>query len=392
MDIMLGFELEVHLPERHDNFGMGDCSFGAPEQTPWIARKTVAKELEKILNTSVKAPRVVRDILTNWAVLRENSIDHLDINNSIGVVEIVSPPLPLEKSMASLKLIFDYCHKEGLFTSFLCGLLLNISLLGKGGQPIHFHNDFKSNLIKLIDERALLETCDRLATDFTKTHYDYLIPFEAFKLCVDSQYEIGSSIDDLIEANKNYAINFEKMDRLVPYIEFRHLGGDWILDSFELIDSTVLNLSGAIQAAQMMYHGQVNEEIPPQILSTWTKRIAEYENDVRKTLALYNQLRPQLTIYGYTSPFLEIDHRDLAIQTEYGYLAKSVGFKNNPDLHLDLDNKLIMATDFDCISQKGPLSLAAFTACYLLWKYEKYSNYEFPIKEVQHILDELNSN
>ena len=66
-EILLGFELEVHLPYREDRFGMSETT-EAPDETPWIARKTVAIELSKILQVDVLAPRKLKKVTKNWAV------------------------------------------------------------------------------------------------------------------------------------------------------------------------------------------------------------------------------------------------------------------------------------------------------------------------------------
>ena len=384
METILGFELEVHLPFREDSFGMQSYR-DPPDETPWIARKTIANELAKILQTAVKAPRVVKGIQTEWAVLPENSIDHLDHKGSYGVVEIVSPPMPFSEAINNLSKVFNYCESEELFTTDECGLHLNFSsdMWEENRIPVAL----QSNLVRLIDERLLLKSVDRLYTGYTKMHYDHLAPYAVFRMNIDETYKPGSDLDDLIGTGKEYAMNFEKLNCSRPYIEFRHLGGEFVLYDLDLVVSIASEISEAIQAAGLISFGRLNNSVSKKLETIWLKRTEEFESDVSNTLKVFKFLTPKMRVkeVGEVSKY-EV----LQIYTKYGVIALSNDREHSsPRVYLDLSNQLLMNVPGDVISQRGALELAEYISCYLLLKFKKYSKYKFPIKEVDDFLEKL---
>ena len=384
-EILLGFELEVHLPYREDRFGMSETT-EAPDKTPWIARKTVAIELSKILQVDVLAPRKLKKVTKNWAVCPENDIDHCEIEGSLGVVEIISPPMPIREALDYFSQVCEYCLDNGLFASMLCGLHLNLSLPSwkYRGRPVS--QDFKLNLIKLIDERSILKKGDRVSSDYTNTHYDRLMPFAAYRLKLDGSYIPGNDLDEIIEESKSYAINFANIKGSNPYIEFRHFGGEHILYDADWVRDKALELAETICAAELDYSRP--EQFPTKYEAFMVARSSEFVEDMKNTLKIYKFVSPEVVIRTVDRGFLG-DSKRMFVTTKYGDIAMVHGGPNIPHITLHVGNSMYfkLEGDLDVISQSGPLELCEVIACYLLLKFKKYSDVKLPFKEIDHFIE-----
>ena len=106
--------------------------------------------------------------------------------------------MPIREALDYFSQVCEYCLDNGLFASMLCGLHLNLSLPSwkYRGRPVS--QDFKLNLIKLIDERSILKKGDRVSSDYTNTHYDRLMPFAAYRLKLDGSYIPSNDLDEII--------------------------------------------------------------------------------------------------------------------------------------------------------------------------------------------------
>ena len=384
-EILLGFELEVHLPYREDRFGMSETT-EAPDKTPWIARKTVAIELSKILQVDVLAPRKLKKVTKNWAVCPENDIDHCEIEGSLGVVEIISPPMPIREALDYFSQVCEYCLDNGLFASMLCGLHLNLSLPSwkYRGRPVS--QDFKLNLIKLIDERSILKKGDRVSSDYTNTHYDRLMPFAAYRLKLDGSYIPGNDLDEIIEDSKSYAINFANIKGNNPYIEFRHFGGEHILYDADWVRDKALELAETICAAELDYRRP--EQFPTKYEEFMVARSSEFVEDMKNTLKIYKFVTPEVVIRTVDRGFLG-DSKRMFVTTKYGDIAMVHHGPNIPDITLYVDNSMYfkLEGDLDVISQRGPLELCEVIACYLLLKFKKYSDVKLPFEEIDQFIE-----
>ena len=384
-EILLGFELEVHLPFREDRFGMSETT-EAPDETPWIARKTIAIELSKILQVDVLAPRKLKKVTKNWAVCPENDIDHCDIEGSLGVVEIISPPMPIREALDYFSQVCEYCLDNGLFASMLCGLHLNLSLPSwkYRGRPVS--QDFKLNLIKLIDERSILKKGDRVSSDYTNTHYDRLMPFAAYRLKLDGSYIPSNDLGEIIEESKSYAINFANIKGSNPYIEFRHFGGEHILYDADWVRDKALELAETICAAELDYSRP--EQFPTKYEAFMVARSSEFVEDMKNTLKIYKFVSPEVVIRTVDRGFLG-DSKRMFVTTKYGDIAMVHGGPNIPHITLHVGNSMYfkLEGDLDVISQSGPLELCEVIACYLLLKFKKYSDVKLPFKEIDHFIE-----
>ena len=384
-EILLGFELEVHLPFREDRFGMSETT-EAPDETPWIARKTIAIELSKILQVDVLAPRKLKKVTKNWAVCPENDIDHCDIEGSLGVVEIISPPMPMKEALDYFSQVCEYCLDNGLFASMLCGLHLNLSLPSwkYRGRPVS--QDFKLNLIKLIDERSILKKGDRVSSDYTNTHYDRLMPFAAYRLKLDGSYIPSNDLGEIIEESKSYAINFANIKGSNPYIEFRHFGGEHILYDADWVRDKALELAETICAAELDYSRP--EQFPTKYEAFMVARSSEFVEDMKNTLKIYKFVSPEVVIRTVDRGFLG-DSKRMFVTTKYGDIAMVHGGPNIPHITLHVGNSMYfkLEGDLDVISQSGPLELCEVIACYLLLKFKKYSDVKLPFKEIDHFIE-----
>jgi|TARA_B110000046_G_C12984499_1_gene394947 hypothetical protein len=387
-EILLGFELEVHLPYREDRFGMSETT-EAPDETPWIARKTVAIELSKILQVDVLAPRKLKKVTKNWAVCPENDIDHCDIEGSLGVVEIISPPMPMKKALDYFSQVCEYCLDNGLFASMLCGLHLNLSLPSWKYGDRYVGEGFKLNLIKLIDERFILKELNRTSSVYTNTHYDRLIPFAAYRLKLDENYSPNDDLGELIEGSKSYAINFANMKSSKPYVEFRHFGGEHILHKEDWIKDIAIKLAETILAAEC--GNRQPAKLPAKYEKLMADRSSEFDEDMRNTLKIYKFASPEVAIRNVDrGPFGVL--KSMFVTTKYGDIAMVHNGPNIPCISLHVDNSMYLKLDerdLDVMSQRGPLELSEVVACYLLLKFKKYTDFALPFEEVDHFIDDL---
>jgi hypothetical protein len=385
-EILLGFELEVHLPFREDWFGMSK-TVEAPDTTPWRARKTVAIELSAILQVDVLAPRKLKKVTKEWAVLPENDIDHCEIEGSLGVVEIVSPPMPIREALGYFLQVCKYCLDNGLFTSMLCGLHLNLSLSSwkYGGRSVG--KGFKLNLIKLIDERSILKDLDRTSSVYTNTHYDRLMPFAVYRLKLDDSYRPSDDLGELLEGSKSYAINFANIKGSNPYVEFRHFGGEHILSKAGWVEDMALELAETILAAEG--DSRQPEQLPTKYEKRMADRSSEFEEDMKNTLKIYKFASPEVVIRNVDRGFLGTSKR-MFVTTKYGDIAMVHGGQNTPSITLHVDNSMYLKLekgDLDVLSQDGPLELCEVIACYLLLKFKKYSDVKLPFEEIDSFID-----
>jgi hypothetical protein len=386
-EVLLGFELEVHLPFREDWFGM--CKIvEAPDTTPWRARKTVAIELSTILQVDVLAPRKLKKVTKEWAVLPENDIDHCEIEGSLGIVEIVSPPMPIREALGYFSQVCKYCLDNELFTSMLCGLHLNLSLPSWKNGVRCVGEGFNLNLIKLIDERSILKGLDRTSSVYTNTHYDRLLPFAAFRLKLDDSYRPSDNLSELIEGSKSYAMNFSNMKGANPYVEFRHFGGEHILYKDSWVEDMALELAETILAAEG--DSRQLEQLPAKYEKRMADRSSEFEEDMKNTLKIYKFASPEVVIRNVDLGFLGVSNR-MFVTTKYGDIAMVHDGPNTPCITLHVDNSMYfkLEGDLDVISQRGPLELCEVVACYLLLKFKKYTDVKLPFEEINHFIEGL---
>jgi len=282
--------------------------------------------------------------------------------------------------------VCEYCLDNGLFASMLCGLHLNLSLPSwkYRGRPVS--QDFKLNLIKLIDERSILKKGDRVSSDYTNTHYDRLMPFAAYRLKLDGSYIPSNDLGEIIEESKSYAINFANIKGSNPYIEFRHFGGEHILYDADWVRDKALELAETICAAELDYSRP--EQFPTKYEAFMVARSSEFVEDMKNTLKIYKFVSPEVVIRTVDRGFLG-DSKRMFVTTKYGDIAMVHGGPNIPHITLHVGNSMYfkLEGDLDVISQSGPLELCEVIACYLLLKFKKYSDVKLPFKEIDHFIE-----
>lgn len=205
----------------------------------------VAKDLEDFtgFKTALK-----RGIPNTWIVETDSSISTSD-PNSLGGIEIISPPESLEKAFSSYNQIVNWCKRRGHQTNSSTGLHVNISLPNYSKESVDF-----VKLVLLTGDSWVLDQFKRRgnmyaesAVELIKDRAEMLDDSELTKVI----YSTMSNLDNF--AHKLLNIGFiDKNTSIHPRenrIEFRAPGGDWLNTPPDQIQNTVRRFVVALDAA-----------------------------------------------------------------------------------------------------------------------------------------------
>lgn len=214
-EIMLGLEYEYHV-----NY-------------------EIYKPYTKQSKTKDPAVSAIYDILTNNNTWHIDTDDIKTVKSELLVppgVELVTWPLPLNRALSEMKLIFDHISDVGS-TSEETGLHSNISLKHESFTKENF-NPVK--LVMLMDDHEILgrypvrNFVDSMAATFTDNQ-GWLIVSLA-EMMVSEIYSLGQAIRDVIveniqKYNKMQGMNFRHMfdanvKEYEKRVEFRYIGGE----------------------------------------------------------------------------------------------------------------------------------------------------------------------
>lgn len=367
MNIKMGFEAEIIITNRGDGYGMPKKYLNHedyPEATPHSVRKVIADELGSLLGCKVNAPRKSKGVQTKWAVLPEWDVEFQDFQDAIGAVEIISPPLDLEDALEALRKIFSYVDENDGFACNTCGLHINLSLPNweLAGTDI---NALKFNTAMLVNEAKVLKRYDRGASVYTTTHYDYMVVLAVSRLLIEPSFDSWKDLGCFIQSGKQFAINYKKLERENPYIEFRHIGGEDYIYKYKTIEKDIRHLCASLISASKNSH--FNTDKPYQ------KRISEFVSDVNGTISLMKELNP--TVKAVTETYGGSDSAmtfsKFLINTNAGVIAETTDCGMQPTVYLNLDiNEASKYSDL-VSSHVGTAEMLPIRACYLALKYRR---------------------
>jgi hypothetical protein len=233
-DMMVGFEIEF-------------LSF--------IETKTVKNELMKRLADFLPTPEDMVPTAPTWRFHRDSSIV-LDKRNLAEMVanvahdgewhgiEISSPALKLTDALESMRIIFDYIDKGNssrvCFTNSSCGLHINISL--PGGENHHvMQNINRLKLLMLLNEDAILKQFKRQNNRYCRSYRSEILNPIIRLSRINLNNRIKEAIFRLNEIEDKYrTVNFGKLQTIMPYLEFRLMGGQNYHKRFSEVEKNVV--------------------------------------------------------------------------------------------------------------------------------------------------------
>lgn len=221
---------------------------------------------KKLLNLLTKNNINHVRLKSDLSIKRDSRLSKLPSSDNWEGWEIVTKPLPASQAYFQLEKILAFISKYGI-TNSSCGLHINIS-----NENISQIDELK--LISLVEEEKIAKMFNRENNPYCelwKSRFDLLyneilpskkiidkksafadnikamIIYSRYGLFPNGEkYEIAKKIINYYSAFSKYAsINFSKLSKRYPYIEFRMIGGKNYQDFFikplvkELIDNTV---------------------------------------------------------------------------------------------------------------------------------------------------------
>jgi len=165
-------------------------------------------------------------------------------------LEFVSPPLPIAELLSDLRKVKDWADKTGCYTNDSTGLHINVSvpaLQNNSGQL-----DYVKLAILLGDERILNEF-GRAGNSYCKSALKIVKerviskPDDAAALLNQMKGHLADMASKAI--HDGYTQKFTSINNKNGYIEFRSPGGDWLNETFDIIEPTLLRFVVALDAA-----------------------------------------------------------------------------------------------------------------------------------------------
>lgn len=205
----MGFELEMWVPEDSD---LLIISHQDPNKGDFINTAQKAKEsLEDLLGYSV---RVNGESINQWRIVQDGSIQEGGVGCGI---EIISPPDPVEDSLADLKMLFRWMTKHEVVTNSTTGLHINLSIpeIKEKLDPL--------KLILFMGEEHVLKSYDRKLNSYALKHRDDLMTaLSEYASKPESVSMLKAMAGSALKKAKYRTVNLSKLD--AGYLEFRTAG------------------------------------------------------------------------------------------------------------------------------------------------------------------------
>lgn len=206
-----------------------------------------ADAIGRNVNSSDKYHGGERDA-TSYVVEPDSSLDEMD-NETDGGLEFISPPLPISDMLSDLRKVRRWAQSKGCYTNSSTGLHINVSVDGVDAQSLDF-----VKLALLLGDKYVLEQFGRTGNSFCTSAISK-ISQNISELTPD---QVASAMDQMKNGLANLASKavhsgqtkkYISINNKNGYIEFRSPGGDWLNEPFEKVESTLLRMVVALDAA-----------------------------------------------------------------------------------------------------------------------------------------------
>ena len=197
-------------------------------------------------------------------------------------LEFVSPPMPLGELLIDLNKVKKWAKRKGCYTNDSTGLHINVSVPG-----LKDINDL--DYVKL----AVLLGDQYVLNLFGRSGNHYCQPaIEKIKTLIKDKPQAAEKLLDTMKSGLNKlaakAIHdgstqkFTSINTKTGYVEFRSPGGDWLDENFEQIETTLLRMVVALDAA-------VDDDKYKQEYAKKLYKLLEPSNDSTDTIKYFSK-------------------------------------------------------------------------------------------------------
>ena len=344
-----------------------------------IFAEPLANSLSKATswNTEVYGWHGARRPRNTWVLEPDPSI-HPDGDEDLGV-EIVSPPMPLNKCIASMEEFFAWAQDNDAYANESTGFHMSVSLPDQESENIDF-----IKLVLFLGDNHVLEQFNRLGNDFCKSAFDKLqgrgkdidIP-QAFNLIGDGLETIASKS---IISGLGFGEKYVSVNPKYNYIEFRSAGGPEYFEDIKYIQTILKRYAFALKIASdpTAYRREYVKKFYKMLSGL------QYDPDTLKYFAMYmaGQItRDSLKDWIRASQNEREGARNPKwYQVDYvGEPARRGGMRDMAGARLALD---IGSVVMPGITPNNAISRAKKTWSTGHWRLEHVSNDQFVVREI----------
>lgn len=241
------------------------------------------------VNTSTSYHGATRQKNT-WVIEPDGSID---ADDGEGGLEFVSPPMPLEDMLKSMKTVIDWAKQRGCYTNRSTGLHMNISL-----PQIDYDDIDMVKLAVFLGDQYVLEQFGRQYNTYCKSAYasieNRLDPAKTDRVLAALQTSLKRAASMISFTRTKYmSINPHDANH---YIEFRSPGGNWLEEDFDKLANTMRRFVAAMYIASQPdlyrneYLKKLYQLLRPGTGTPFTTLFAQYQAGRINKRRLYLEL------------------------------------------------------------------------------------------------------
>ena len=197
-------------------------------------------------------------------------------------LEFVSPPMPLGELLSDLDKVKKWAGTYGCYTNDSTGLHINVSVPGlKGMEDLDY-----VKLAVLLGDQYVLDKFGRTGNHYCKS------AIEKIKKLIKDKPQAAEKLLDTMRSGLNKiaakAIHdgttekFTSINTKTGYVEFRSPGGDWLDENFDQIETTLLRMVVALDAA-------VDDDKYKQEYAKKLYKLLEPSNDSTDTVKYFSK-------------------------------------------------------------------------------------------------------
>lgn len=264
------------MSDFHAYIGVDKLSW--PDQSQTETLESLADKFSEVIGLKTSASHEYHGAgrsADTWAIEPDSSII---CDGSDTGLEFVSPPLPLEEMLASMKKVIDWANARGYYTNKSTGLHMNISL-----PKVEYSKIDKIKLVLFLGDKYVLEQFGRSANDYCKSAYERIATDSI--LAVGALNMLSRSLERSVERinfsqSKYMSVNPHDSSK---YIEFRSPGGDWLKIDFDKLANTMRRFVTAMAIAadpnayRNEYMKKLYKLLEPSGVEQFTTLFAKYQ-------------------------------------------------------------------------------------------------------------------
>lgn len=262
--VMVGYETEMVLP-----------------LTNYSKNK---RQAEAELNTQLVS--VIGSSFPKWQLVDDLSIKPDADNPGLGF-ELVSPAMPIQQALATLKRLFEFMNKQGIYTNITTGFHVGVSV-PEGMRDIN-----RLKLLMLLDEQFVADAFDRSLNTYTQSHVDLLRKQIAKAQSQGRDWvqsrkiqQLINSLQSRIDVQKYRTVNFSKLKQ--GYLEFRIMGNQDYHKNYSVVRYFILRYAAVVLAAldPTAFEKEYQQQVARMVADALQKANPEFPDLVSKYAVL----------------------------------------------------------------------------------------------------------